>query len=47
MSQLTTPNRMIQAANGTSYAYRRYGKSGATPVVFLQSPCSAPTWCAG
>jgi len=36
MSQLTTPNRTIQGANGTSYAYRRYGKPGAAPVVFLQ-----------
>ena len=31
MSQLTTPNRTIQGANGTSYAYRRYGKPGSTP----------------
>jgi pimeloyl-ACP methyl ester carboxylesterase len=36
MSQYTTPNRTVDAADGTSYAYRRYGTSGTVPVVFLQ-----------
>ena len=36
MSQLTTPNLTIDAANGTTYAYRRYGKAGTVPVVFFQ-----------
>lgn len=35
-SQYTTPNQTVDAANGTSYAYRRFGKAGATPVVFTQ-----------
>ncbi|MGH7800496.1 MAG: alpha/beta fold hydrolase [Thermodesulfobacteriota bacterium] len=36
MSQYTTPNLMVDAANGTSYAYRRYGKAGTIPVLFFQ-----------
>ena len=36
MSQYTTPNLTIGASDGTSYAYRRYGKAGAAPVVFFQ-----------
>jgi len=36
LSQYTTPNQTVDAANGTSYAYRRFGKAGATPVVFTQ-----------
>jgi pimeloyl-ACP methyl ester carboxylesterase len=36
MSLLTAPNLTIVAPNGTSYAYRRFGKAGGTPVVFLQ-----------
>lgn len=35
-SQYTAPNLTVDAANGTSYAYRRFGKAGATPVVFAQ-----------
>ena len=36
MSQYTAPNLTIEASNGTRYAYRRFGNSNATPVVFLQ-----------
>ena len=36
MSQYTAPNLTIEASNGTRYAYRRFGISNATPVVFLQ-----------
>jgi pimeloyl-ACP methyl ester carboxylesterase len=37
-SQLTTPNRSIEASNGVSYAYRRFGADapGAPPLVLLQ-----------
>ena len=35
MSQYTTPNLAVTAANGVTYAYRRYGKVGTTPVLFL------------
>ena len=37
MSQLTAPNRSIEAANGVIYAYRRFGAAdgAAPPVVFL------------
>src|SRR3954462_13631283 len=35
-SQYTTPNRTVAAVDGTTYAYRRYGKVGTVPVVFLQ-----------
>src|SRR4051794_14031751 len=37
-SQLTTPTRTIEAANGVRYAYRRFGdvESGALPLVLLQ-----------
>lgn len=36
MSQYTTPNLTIAAPNGTTYAYRRFGRKGTVPVVFLQ-----------
>ena len=36
MSQYTAPNLSITSANGTSYAYRRFGKADTIPVVFLQ-----------
>jgi pimeloyl-ACP methyl ester carboxylesterase len=36
VSQYTAPNRTIEAANGTTYAYRRFGKAGTIPLVFLQ-----------
>ena len=36
MSQYTAPNLTIGAANGTTYAYRRFGRKGTIPVVFLQ-----------
>src|SRR4051812_25707936 len=35
-SQYTAPNLAIEAANGTIYAYRRFGRAGPAPVVFLQ-----------
>ena len=35
MSQYTAPNLTITAGNGVTYAYRRYGKVGTTPVLFL------------
>jgi pimeloyl-ACP methyl ester carboxylesterase len=36
MSQYTTPNLSITSSNGTSYAYRHFGKAGTIPMVFLQ-----------
>jgi len=36
MSQYTAPNLSITSSNGTSYAYRRFGKADTIPVVFLQ-----------
>jgi pimeloyl-ACP methyl ester carboxylesterase len=35
---VTAPNRSIDAANGVSYAYRRFGNAerGAPPLVFLE-----------
>jgi pimeloyl-ACP methyl ester carboxylesterase len=36
MSQYTAPTLTIEAANGTTYAYRRFGRKGAIPVVFPQ-----------
>jgi pimeloyl-ACP methyl ester carboxylesterase len=36
MSQYSTPNRTVDAANGTTYAYRRYGKASTVPLVFFQ-----------
>ncbi|MCG5438833.1 alpha/beta fold hydrolase [Micromonospora foliorum] len=36
MSLLTAANQTIQSGNGTTYTYRRFGKTGGTPVVFLQ-----------
>jgi pimeloyl-ACP methyl ester carboxylesterase len=36
MSQYTTPNRFADAADGVTYAYRRYGRPGTIPVVFFQ-----------
>ncbi|WP_326844582.1 alpha/beta hydrolase (plasmid) [Streptomyces sp. NBC_01558] len=36
MTQYTTPNRTVEASNGSTYAYRRYGKPGTIPVVFFQ-----------
>lgn len=36
MSNYTAPNLSVEAPNGTRYAYRRFGKTGGTPVVFLQ-----------
>lgn len=35
MSQYTAPNQHISAANGTSYAYRRFGRAGTRPVLLL------------
>jgi pimeloyl-ACP methyl ester carboxylesterase len=35
-SQYCAPNLRIEARNGTTYAYRRFGRTGTTPVVFLQ-----------
>lgn len=36
MSNYTAPNRTVDAANGTTYGYRRFGKPGTVPVVFFQ-----------
>ena len=36
MSQYTTPNLTVTGENGVTYAYRRYGKAGTAPVLFLQ-----------
>ena len=36
MSQYTAPNLTIGAANRTTYAYRRFGRKGTIPIVFLQ-----------
>jgi pimeloyl-ACP methyl ester carboxylesterase len=38
VGQLTAPNLTISAANGISFAYRRFGntESGAPPLLFLQ-----------
>src|SRR3984885_846751 len=36
VSQYTAPNLTLEALNGTTYAFRRFGKTGTTPVVFLQ-----------
>jgi pimeloyl-ACP methyl ester carboxylesterase len=36
MSNYSAPNLAVESANGTTYAYRRFGKQGTTPVVFLQ-----------
>ncbi len=35
MSQYTAPNLTVDATNGTSYAYRRFGKAGTVPLVFF------------
>jgi pimeloyl-ACP methyl ester carboxylesterase len=35
MSQYTAPNLQARAANGTTYAYRRFGRTGTRPVLFL------------
>ena len=36
MSQYTARTLTIDAPNGTTYAYRRFGRKGTVPVVFLQ-----------
>ncbi|MFF0190573.1 alpha/beta fold hydrolase [Streptomyces sp. NPDC005244] len=36
MTQYTAPNRTVEASNGSTYAYRRFGKPGTIPVIFLQ-----------
>lgn len=36
MSQYTAPNLTVDAPNGTTYAYRRFGEPGSCPVVMLQ-----------
>ncbi len=36
MSQYTAPNLTIEGSKGTKYAYRRFGNTDSTPVVFLQ-----------
>ena len=33
MSQYTAPNLTVGAANGTTYAYRRFGKADTVPLV--------------
>jgi pimeloyl-ACP methyl ester carboxylesterase len=38
LSQLTAPNLTVEATNGVTYAYRRFGRSddGCPPLLFLQ-----------
>ena len=36
LSQHIAPNLTIKGLDGTSYAYRRFGKADTVPVVFLQ-----------
>ena len=36
MSQYTAPNLNIEARNGTTYAYRRFGRAGTVPLVLIQ-----------
>jgi pimeloyl-ACP methyl ester carboxylesterase len=36
LSQLTAPILSVEAANGVSYAYRRFGSSDRPPLLFLQ-----------
>ncbi|KQX07750.1 alpha/beta hydrolase [Leifsonia sp. Root1293] len=36
VSQYTAPNLRIDGPNGSTYAYRRFGRTGTTPVIFLQ-----------
>lgn len=36
MSQYSTPNLTLHSAQGFAYSYRRYGKKGTVPVLFLQ-----------
>lgn len=36
VSQYTAPNLIIEGSKGTRYAYRRFGNTDSTPVVFLQ-----------
>jgi pimeloyl-ACP methyl ester carboxylesterase len=36
VSQYDAPNLSVEAPNGSTYAYRRFGETGTTPVVFLQ-----------
>ena len=38
LTQSTAPNQALRAANGVTYAYRRFGSAerGAPPVLFLQ-----------
>jgi pimeloyl-ACP methyl ester carboxylesterase len=35
-SQYTAPNLEIAASNGTTYAYRRFGKAHTVPLIFFQ-----------
>jgi pimeloyl-ACP methyl ester carboxylesterase len=36
MTQLTSPTRTVEADNGTTFAYRRFGKQSDVPLVLLQ-----------
>ena len=36
ISNYSAPNLRVQGPTGTTYAYRRFGKAGTIPVVFLQ-----------
>jgi pimeloyl-ACP methyl ester carboxylesterase len=36
VSNYSAPNLRVQGPTGTTYAYRRFGKAGTIPVVFLQ-----------
>lgn len=36
LSLVTAPNQTVDAADGITYVYRRFGAAGGVPVVFLQ-----------
>jgi hypothetical protein len=35
-SAVDVPTQFMEAANGIRYAYRRFGKSGAVPLILMQ-----------
>jgi pimeloyl-ACP methyl ester carboxylesterase len=45
---LTAPTQLVEARNGVSYAYRRFGRPavGVPPVTMLQHyrGCAGPAW---
>jgi len=36
VAAIAAPNQFVEAANGVRYAYRRFGRKGAVPLVLLQ-----------